>query len=69
MNDFTIIMYHRAGYGSSRISKNPRTTKNISYELNKFIESLGIKEKVTIMGHSFGGCVCITLCNAFPRQS
>lgn len=68
MNDFTIIMYHRAGYGSSRISKNPRTTKNISYELNKFIESLGIKEKVTIMGHSFGGLCALHYVMLFPDK-
>lgn len=68
MKDFTIIMYHRAGYGSSRISKNPRTTKNISYELNKFIESLGIKEKVTIMGHSFGGLCALHYVMLFPDK-
>ncbi|WP_313893948.1 alpha/beta fold hydrolase [Psychrobacillus sp.] len=68
MKDFTIIMYHRAGYGSSMISKNPRTTKNISYELNKFIESLGIKEKVTIMGHSFGGLCALHYVMLFPDK-
>lgn len=68
MKEFTIIMYHRAGYGSSRISKNPRTTKNISYELNKFIESLGIKEKVTIMGHSFGGLCALHYVMLFPDK-
>ena len=68
MKDFTIIMYHRAGYGSSRISINPRTTKNISYELNKFIESLRIKENVTIMGHSFGGLCALHYVMLFPDK-
>lgn len=68
MKDFTIIMYHRAGYGSSRISINPRTTKNISYELNKFIESLGIKDKLTIMGHSFGGLCALHYVMLFPDK-
>lgn len=64
LNDFTIIMYHRSGYGKSEISRNPRTTENLSFELNHFIESLGIKEKVIIMGHSFGG-LCAML---FPDK-
>lgn len=68
MKDFTIIMYHRAGYGSSRISKNPRTTENISYELNNFIESLGITEKVTILGHSFGGLCALHYVMLFPDK-
>lgn len=68
MKDFTIIMYHRSGYGSSRISINPRTTKNICHELNKFIESLGIKEKVTIMGHSFGGLCALHYVMLFPDK-
>lgn len=66
--NFTIILYHRAGYGSSRISMNSRTTENISNELNNFIESLGIKEKVTIMGHSFGGLCALHYVMLFPDK-
>jgi pimeloyl-ACP methyl ester carboxylesterase len=32
--DFTVILYHRAGYGKSQASNNPRTTRNIAEELN-----------------------------------
>ncbi len=35
--DFTIVMYHRAGYGNSPVSKELRTTKNIAEELYQYV--------------------------------
>ncbi|MEI5908950.1 alpha/beta hydrolase [Bacillus spongiae] len=68
MKEFTIIMYHRAGYGNSEVSKNPRTTEGIAYELNDLIESLGIKEKIFVMGHSFGGLCALHYVMLFPDK-
>jgi pimeloyl-ACP methyl ester carboxylesterase len=56
--DFTVVLYHRAGYGNSQNSSKPRTTKNIAEELNLLIEGIGIKDKFILMGHSFGG-LCV----------
>lgn len=57
-DDFTVVLYHRAGYGKSQISEDPRTTRNIAEELNDLLEKIGIKEKFILMGHSFGG-LCV----------
>jgi len=56
--DFTVVLYHRCGYGKSQTPKTQRTTKNIAEELNCLLESIGIKERFILMGHSFGG-LCV----------
>jgi pimeloyl-ACP methyl ester carboxylesterase len=56
--DFTIVLYHRCGYGKSQDPKTSRTTKNIAEELNYLIDKIGIKDKFILMGHSFGG-LCV----------
>jgi pimeloyl-ACP methyl ester carboxylesterase len=66
--DFTIMLYHRAGYGSSIASKEPRTTKNIANDLNNLLEIIGIKEKVTMLGHSFGGLCALHYVMLYPER-
>jgi len=56
--DFTIVLYHRHGYGKSQTSNTSRTTKNIAEELNYLLEKIEIKDKFILMGHSFGG-LCV----------
>lgn len=56
--DFTIVLYHRCGYGKSQDPKTTRTTKNIAEELNYLLDKIGIKDKFILIGHSFGG-LCV----------
>lgn len=56
--DFTIVLYHRCGYGKSQDPKTSRTTKNIVEEINYLLDKIGIKDKFILMGHSFGG-LCV----------
>ena len=37
---FTVVLYHRAGYGNSPISEKARTTKNIAEELNDLVDEI-----------------------------
>jgi len=53
--DYKIVLYHRAGYGSSQISNKPRTVKHIAMELHNLIKNLGITDRFVLMGHSYGG--------------
>lgn len=66
--DFTIVLYHRAGYGKSEESNVPRTTRNIASELNNLLETIGIKDKFILMGHSFGGLCVQQYAKMYPDK-
>lgn len=65
---FTIVMYHRAGYGNSPVSKELRTTKNIAEELYGLIKRIGITEKFVLIGHSFGGLCVQQFSKMYPNK-
>jgi pimeloyl-ACP methyl ester carboxylesterase len=58
INDFTVVLYHRHGYGKSSNPIKQRTTRNIADELNILLETIGLKDKFILLGHSFGG-LCV----------
>ena len=66
--DFTIILYHRCGYGKSQDSKTSRTTKNIAKELNYLLDNIGIKDKFILVGHSFGGLCVQNYAKMYPHK-
>lgn len=66
-NDYTIIVYHRLGYGSSSNPKSERTTKNIAIELHNFLSELNINRFVMV-GHSFGGLCTIQFAKMYPEM-
>ena len=65
---FTVIIYHRQGYGKSSLPKSSRTTRNIAYELNTMLKEIGIKEKYILMGHSFGGLCVQQYAKMYPNE-
>ncbi|MGG7165288.1 alpha/beta hydrolase [Clostridium ihumii] len=66
--DFTIVLYHRCGYGKSQDPKTSRTTKNISEELNYLLDNIGIKDKFILVGHSFGGLCVQNYAKMYPHK-
>jgi predicted esterase len=66
--DFTIIIYHRAGYGKSKAKITPRTTRNIAEELNSLVEKIGLKSRFILMGHSFGGLCVQQYAKMYPSK-
>ncbi|WLD93993.1 alpha/beta hydrolase [Alkalihalobacillus sp. AL-G] len=65
---FTIVLYHRSGYGKSQSSNEPRTTRNIASELHSLTEKIGVKEKFVLLGHSFGGLCAQHFAKMYPNQ-
>ncbi|MDR7857873.1 alpha/beta hydrolase [Tissierella sp.] len=65
---FTVIVYHRLGYGKSDLPKSARTTRNIASELNALLKKIGIKEKYILMGHSFGGLCVQQYSKMYPYE-
>ncbi|MCR8849254.1 alpha/beta hydrolase [Rossellomorea sp. SC111] len=66
-NDFTVILYHRAGYGKSGTSPEHRTTANIAMELNALMEHLKI-DRFLLAGHSFGGLCAQQYARMYPGK-
>ena len=66
--DFTIVLYHRCGYGKSQDPKTSRTTKNIAEELNCLLNKIGIKNKFILVGHSFGGLCVQNYAKMYPHK-
>ncbi|MED0968471.1 alpha/beta hydrolase [Bacillus paramycoides] len=52
---FTVISYHRPGYGESELGNNPRTTMQVAKELHMLLHELAIHEPFILIGHSYGG--------------
>lgn len=65
---FTVVLYHRAGYGKSQVSDESRTTRNMAKELNELIEKIGIEDKFILMGHSFGGLCVQQYAKMYPNK-
>ncbi|KMN44622.1 alpha/beta fold hydrolase [Bacillus sp. LK2] len=52
---FTVISYHRPGYGESELGNNPHTTMQVAKELHMLLHELAIHEPIILIGHSYGG--------------
>lgn len=66
--DFTIILYHRAGYGRSEESEKQRNVNNIAEELNALLTDLAIQDPFVLIGHSFGGLCVQQYAKMFPER-
>jgi pimeloyl-ACP methyl ester carboxylesterase len=66
--DFTIVLYHRAGYGKSKLSHRPRDVRTIAEELDSLVGQLDIKESFVLVGHSFGGLCAQQYAKMFPKK-
>ncbi|MES5867349.1 alpha/beta fold hydrolase [Bacillus cereus group sp. RP32] len=52
---FTVISYHRPGYGKSELGNYSRTTRQTTNELHMLLHELAIHEPIILIGHSYGG--------------
>lgn len=52
---FTVVSYHRPGYGKSELGNHSRTTRQATKELHMLLQKLDIHEPIILIGHSYGG--------------
>lgn len=52
---FTVVSYHRPGYGKSELRNDSRTTEQVTKELHMLLHELNIHEPIILIGHSYGG--------------
>jgi pimeloyl-ACP methyl ester carboxylesterase len=64
---YCVLVYDRAGYGRSEISKQSRTPENIAKELNELLRALDIN-KTILLGHSIGGLYVYQFTRLFPEK-
>lgn len=50
-----VIMFHRPGLGESEIRNEVRNTQAVVNEINELLLLLRIRERVILVGHSYGG--------------
>ncbi|MBE7103285.1 alpha/beta hydrolase [Bacillus cereus] len=53
--NYTVISYHRPGYGKSELGNTPRTARQVTKELHMLLNKLDIHEPIILIGHSYGG--------------
>ncbi|THG62217.1 MULTISPECIES: alpha/beta hydrolase [Bacillus] len=52
---FTVVSYHRPGYGKSELGNHSRTTRQATKELHMLLQKLDIHDPLILIGHSYGG--------------
>ena len=52
---FTVVSYHRPGYGKSELGNDSRTTRQATKELHMLLQKLDIHDPIILIGHSYGG--------------
>ncbi|MDH4275810.1 MAG: alpha/beta hydrolase [Gammaproteobacteria bacterium] len=65
---FCVLLYDRAGYGSSSTSTLLRTPMNIAKELGELLNALEISKKAVLIGHSMGGLYAQQFARLFPGR-
>ena len=63
----TVLLYERAGYGSSGASALERTPAHIAEELHGLLEKLDHAERVTLLAHSQGGLYAQKFARMYPE--
>ncbi|HDR6311440.1 TPA: alpha/beta hydrolase [Bacillus cereus] len=52
---FTVVSYHRPGYGKSELGNYSHTTLQVTKELHMLLQKLDIHDRIILIGHSYGG--------------
>ena len=64
---YTVLLYERAGYGSSTKSSLDRTPKNIANELHNLLSLIHHEDKIIFIGHSQGGLYAQQYARLYPE--
>jgi len=65
--NYTVVLYHRLGYGESKTTTQRRTTHNIATELYELVTALEI-DKFILLAHSFGGLCAQHFCFVVSKK-
>jgi pimeloyl-ACP methyl ester carboxylesterase len=67
-NNAAVLVYDRAGYGRSSLSKLARTPQHIAEELHDLLSGLDTADKLVFIGHSIGGLYIQQYARRYPEK-
>src|SRR4030095_2709756 len=63
-----VCSYDRAGTGWSEMGPNPRTMRQIVFELHTLLEKAGVRPPYALVGHSYGGVLVRLYSITYPAE-
>lgn len=66
LTGYRVISYDRSGFGRSELGPADLTAPGEVQVLRKCLESMGIKKKIILVGHSYGGFLVQLFAKEFP---
>jgi pimeloyl-ACP methyl ester carboxylesterase len=64
----TSVSYDRAGFAWSEAGPQPRSSRQIAFELNTALQNAGIKGPYILVGQSFGGFLVRAFARFYPEE-
>jgi long-chain acyl-CoA synthetase len=65
---YRVVAPDLRGHGQSDAPFTQYTMPELVDDLNTMTEALGLPEKIILVGHSFGGSICVEYANAHPER-
>jgi len=67
-NKYRVVVPDLRGHGQSDAPYTKYTMPEMVEDLQAIVETLDLPEKFTLVGHSFGGAICVEYANAHPER-
>lgn len=67
-NDYRVVVPDLRGHGQSDAPYTRYTMDEMVADLHTIVEKLDFPEKFILVGHSFGGSICVEYANAHPER-
>ena len=63
-----VCRYDRANCGMSDATAKPRTAAAMADDLHRLVAAIGLGRPLILVGHSFGGPICLTYAATWPEE-